>query len=109
MRSCRKRSGPYRGGMTAPFGPQWWEQHHQDRHDHHDHHSSPGPQLVAEVAGLPAGTALDAGCGRGADAVWLARQGWRVTAVDVSPTAVRDAEARAGDLAPGIEWVVADL
>ncbi|GGM48085.1 class I SAM-dependent methyltransferase [Dactylosporangium sucinum] len=93
--------------MTASFDPQWWEQHYRE-HAPHDH-GSPSPQLVAEVTGLPAGTALDAGCGRGADAVWLARQGWQVTAVDVSPTAVGDAEALAGDLGSRIEWVVADL
>ncbi|WP_238014302.1 class I SAM-dependent methyltransferase [Dactylosporangium sp. AC04546] len=93
--------------MTTSFDPQWWEQHYREHTPHH--HGSPGPQLVTEVAGLPAGTALDAGCGRGADAVWLARQGWRVTAVDVSATAVRDAEAGAGEVAPRIEWVVADL
>jgi len=69
--------------------------------------------MVAELVGLPVGTALDAGCGTGADAVWLARQGWDVTAVDISPTAVGQAERFAADQAPDvagrISWVVADL
>ena len=51
----------------------------------------PNPHLVAEVAALTPGTALDVGCGEGADAVWLARQGWAVTAVDVSQVALERA------------------
>src|SRR2546423_5854972 len=47
----------------------------------------PNAQLVAQTADLPPGEALEAGCGEGADAIWLARQGWTVTAVDVSAVA----------------------
>jgi SAM-dependent methyltransferase len=65
----------------------------------------PNPQLVAEVADLPPGTALDAGCGEGADAVWLAERGWRVTAVDFAAAAL----ARGAEHAPGVDWVRADL
>jgi len=41
------------------------------------------------------GTALEIGCGEGADALWLAERGWRVTAVDVSATAIRRAATAA--------------
>ncbi|WP_431975270.1 FAD-dependent oxidoreductase [Micromonospora haikouensis] len=73
----------------------------------------PNPQLVAEVAGLPAGRALDVGCGEGADAGWLAGRGWRVTAVDISATALERAAAHAAaagpEVADRIEWRHADL
>jgi SAM-dependent methyltransferase len=73
----------------------------------------PNPQLVTEAAGLPPGTALDIGCGEGADAIWLASRGWRVTAVDFATTALRraaaHAEARGADIAARIEWLHADL
>jgi SAM-dependent methyltransferase len=43
--------------------------------------------LVTAFAPTP-GRALDLGCGHGGDAIWLARQGWDVTAADVSQTAL---------------------
>jgi 2-polyprenyl-3-methyl-5-hydroxy-6-metoxy-1,4-benzoquinol methylase len=92
------------------FGSQWWEQHYQG---HAAGQGIPSPQLVAEFTGVPGGTALDAGCGNGVDAIWLARQGWEVTAIDISPTAVGRAQRLAADQAPevaqSISWVVADL
>ncbi|MDZ5660633.1 bifunctional NAD(P)/FAD-dependent oxidoreductase/class I SAM-dependent methyltransferase [Nocardioides sp. S-58] len=45
-------------------------------------------QLVAEVTGLPPGRALEVGCGEGGDAIWLASQGWDVTAVDFADAAL---------------------
>ncbi|MGX1777091.1 class I SAM-dependent methyltransferase [Nocardia brasiliensis] len=49
---------------------------------------TPNDRLVETVTDLPPGAALDLGCGNGADALWLARRGWRVTAVDISAVAV---------------------
>lgn len=48
----------------------------------------PNQRLVEQVADLAHGTALDVACGEGGDAIWLAEQGWRVTAVDVSQVAL---------------------
>lgn len=73
----------------------------------------PNVQLVAETADLPPGTALEVGCGEGADATWLAARGWRVTGVDVSEVALRRAAEHARDLgaevANRIDWLHADL
>jgi trans-aconitate methyltransferase len=49
------------------------------------------PVLEAEAAELAPGRALDAGCGEGGDAMWLAERGWNVTAIDVSVVAVNRA------------------
>ncbi|MET8384730.1 class I SAM-dependent methyltransferase [Streptosporangium canum] len=48
----------------------------------------PNDRLAETVTGLPPGDALDLGCGDGGDALWLARRGWHVTAVDISAVAV---------------------
>ncbi|MBB5154437.1 class I SAM-dependent methyltransferase [Saccharopolyspora phatthalungensis] len=68
---------------------------------------SPNGVLVTEVPGLPPGQALDVGCGEGADALWLARRGWQVTAVDVSQVALERAARAAGG--HGVAWTRADL
>ena len=60
--------------------------------------------LVAEVEGRRPGRVLDVGCGEGADAIWLAQQGWDVTALDVSGVALERARAVAKEagISPGI-------
>ncbi|MCP3012375.1 class I SAM-dependent methyltransferase [Nocardiopsis dassonvillei] len=69
----------------------------------------PNGVLVAEAADLPPGQALDVGIsGEGADALWLARRGWLVTAVDISWTALRRA-ARTGTGTDRVAWTHADL
>ncbi|MEH0823816.1 MULTISPECIES: methyltransferase domain-containing protein [unclassified Micromonospora] len=69
------------------------------------------PHLVDVVGSLPAGTVLDLGCGEGGDAVWLAGRGWRVTAVDVSATALDRAatEAARAGVAERIDFQRHDL
>ena len=97
--------------MSEEFGKAYWEQRYGARHAHAN--GRPNPQLVAEAGYLPSGTALDAGCGEGADAIWLASRGWRVTAADFATTALRRARQRAdnlgADITSRIDWVHADL
>ncbi|RSM84339.1 class I SAM-dependent methyltransferase [Kibdelosporangium aridum] len=65
----------------------------------------PNPQLVTEASDLKPGTALDVGCGEGADAIWLAEHGWRVTGADVSSVALE----RAKEHSTEVEWLHLDL
>jgi SAM-dependent methyltransferase len=67
--------------------------------------------LEREAAELSPGHALDLGSGEGGDALWLAARGWRVTAVDISATALARGAAAAleAGLADRIRWVEADL
>lgn len=55
----------------------------------------PNVLLVREASHLAPGTALDLGCGEGADVVWLASRGWRVTGADISATALERAAGHA--------------
>jgi SAM-dependent methyltransferase len=69
----------------------------------------PNGALVDEMTGARPGRALDVGCGEGADALWLARQGWAVTALDVSRIALDRAGAHADGEDVDIKWVVSGL
>lgn len=69
----------------------------------------PNAALVTEVGRLSPGRALDVGCGEGADAIWLASQGWEVTAIDVSKVALTRGDKAAGQTAAHVEWMHASL
>lgn len=73
----------------------------------------PNAHLIAEAAGLRPGRALDAGCGHGAETLWLASRGWTVTAVDFSASALAHArsmaEALGPEMAQRITWIEGDL
>lgn len=67
--------------------------------------------LATEIATLTQGTALDIGCGQGGDAIWLAVQGWTVTATDVAQSALDTGAERAAaaGVAAAITWEQHDL
>ena len=69
----------------------------------------PNGRFLVEVADLTPGRALDVGCGEGADAIWLARSGWSVTAIDVSEVAVGRAQEAAELAGVEIEWICGDV
>jgi SAM-dependent methyltransferase len=102
--------------MTDSFDKQSWEKRWSRALEHHGDalaQRPPNALMPAEVAELGPGIALDAGCGHGAESMWLAARGWRVTALDFSATALdharTTAEGLGAELAERIEWTEADL
>lgn len=71
--------------------------------------AKPNQFLVAEVEALVPGTALDLGAGEGRNAVWLAQQGWRVTAVDFSDVGLAKAAQLAAGAGVEVTAVYADV
>jgi 2-polyprenyl-3-methyl-5-hydroxy-6-metoxy-1,4-benzoquinol methylase len=103
--------------MSKPrFDRDFWEQlWSKTLREHADKvaRRPPNAHLIAEATELAPGHALDAGCGHGAEALWLAAHGWRVTAVDFSAAALTHARemarAAGADIAERIDWIEGDL
>lgn len=98
--------------MPSTEAQDFWEQFYGDRPQVWSGH--PNAVLVEEIDGLARGTALDLGCGEGADAIWLAERGWHVTASDISQAALdRAAEhaehATTAGVAERITWARHDF
>jgi SAM-dependent methyltransferase len=103
--SARDGEGP----RTHGFDQDYWEEHWRRAHGAGEG-SPPNPYLERELTGVVPGTALDAGCGEGAEARWLAAHGWQVTAADISSGALAHATDRAAaSRTAGVQWVEADL
>ena len=86
-----------------------WEEHYGERERVWS--GRVNVRLAELVDQMTPGRALDLGCGEGADAMWLAERGWRVTAVDISQTALdrAAADAAARDVAGSIDFHRHDL
>ncbi len=98
--------------MTHEFDKGYWERHWREGAAAGAMGGNPpNPYLAREIGELAPGTALDAGCGAGAEAIWLAAHGWRVTAADISSEALARAAERAAaaGVSEGLRWVEADL
>jgi len=96
--------------VSGPPGPSrraLWDERHAAREPIES--PEPDPTLVEEIGSLPPGRALDLGAGDGRNAVWLASQGWDVTAVDFSRVALDRGRVLAKDRGVRVEWKLADL
>ncbi|WLQ36465.1 FAD-dependent oxidoreductase [Streptomyces castrisilvae] len=94
---------------NAPSDAEMWDNRY--RESHRIWSGRPNTVLVRETEDLKPGRALDLGCGEGADAVWLARQGWQVTATDISRVALARAAEHAAEaeVSERIDWQFHDL
>ena len=91
-----------RARHTAAF----WDERYRDR----QWSGRPNAAVVDQVSDLAPGTALDVGAGEGGDALWLAEQGWRVIATDVSGVGLGRAEGHTPpQLADALSWRVLDV
>jgi 2-polyprenyl-3-methyl-5-hydroxy-6-metoxy-1,4-benzoquinol methylase len=93
--------------LTALVRSEEWDRRYADREFLWT--VEPNRFVVRELAGIPPGRALDLACGEGRNAVWLAEQGWHVTAVDFSRVGLDKARGLAAAHHVTVEWVAADL
>ncbi len=85
-----------------------WDARYRSRASEDLH--SPATELVIQTANkLTPGRALDLACGTGRNAIWLARQGWQVTAVDGAPEAIGILRERALEAGVAVHAEVANL
>ncbi|MBM2837720.1 MAG: hypothetical protein HW415_345 [Deltaproteobacteria bacterium] len=75
--------------------------------DMHDKNRDPSRLLVDFIPSLPVGRALDIACGEGRNAIYLAREGFNVDAIDISDAALNKGRTAAGGLK--INFIAADL
>jgi tellurite methyltransferase len=87
----------------------WDERYRSGERSAEDLDAAPTPLVVETSKRLAPGRALDLACGSGRNALWLAEQGWSVTAVDGSPVAVEILRSRASERGIAVNTKVANL
>jgi SAM-dependent methyltransferase len=93
--------------VADPTRQQMWDERHAAREPIES--PEPDPTLVEEIGPLAPGRALDLGAGDGRNAVWLAAQGWDVTAVDFSRVAFDRGRSLADRAGVEVDWALEDL
>jgi SAM-dependent methyltransferase len=71
--------------------------------------AEPNRLFAEQVQSLKSGTALDVACGEGRNALWLAEQGWMVTAIDFSDVAIDKARRIAEERGISVNWIADDV
>lgn len=95
--------------MSTPTSEEFWDDHYRKLTS--EPSGRPSAILVQYAGSLAPGRSLDLGSSRGDDVIWLARQGWWATGVDVSRSAISAAKSAA--IAAGVhertQFVAQDL
>jgi SAM-dependent methyltransferase len=87
-----------------------WDQRYRSKErPSEDFDAPPTPLSIETAQRLKAGKALDLACGTGRNALWLAKHGWSVTAIDASPAAIDTLRARASQSDLNMDARQADL
>jgi tellurite methyltransferase len=98
--------------MTMQSERNKWDARYQDSQGDR---SEPDPYLIEVYPNLVSplfprqGRALDLAGGMGRNAIWLARQAWNTTLLDISPLALDAARKRSSGESLWLEFVEADL
>ena len=87
----------------------WDERYASSERPFHADPVDPDESLAELAAGLAPGRALDLGAGLGRNSLFLARRGWRVTAVDLSEVALSRLAAAAAEEELIVETVVGEM
>ncbi len=99
--------------MTPQFEKDFWQEHWDPSRAAPEgpDEGTANPYVIEETVELLPSSALDAGCGTGGEAIWLAARGWQVTGADISSNALAEAAARATEagVSGRVTWVEADL
>ena len=107
---------PFPSGIL-PHGPEGnrllelWDSDYQGKSPALWDIGRPADELQKVVAGGKIGKCrvVDMCCGSGTDAIYLANQGFDVTAIDVAPTALGQAEKKANEANAHVQWILADI
>lgn len=92
--------------MTQEDRDKWNERYRQGAYATRRH---PSALLQEWIDRIPRGRALDVACGRGRNALYLARNEFRVDAVDISREALKRARSRARTAGLDIRWIEHDF
>ena len=71
--------------------------------------AGPNELFASEVGSLQPGRALDVACGEGRNAIWLAEEGWDVTAIDFSDVGVNKGNQIAEKRGVSLTWITEDV